>query len=146
MAKEVATVDLNDENVLREITTLSDVFSIFEKAGIDIVDAESMLGDGFTLLKDKNRLVGAELAIIKHKQVDGDHGTFSVAHIVTADGGKFVIVDGSTGIHSQLTQYAASAHAGRPIYLKSGLTRSDYEYTDEKTGEQKPATTFYLSY
>lgn len=147
MSKDVAKLDLNDADILREIQTIEDVFSVFEKAGIEVVDAASMLGDGFELLKDKTRLVGAELMVVKFATgLKGDHGNFSAAHVVTRAGEKFVIVDGSTGINAQLEKYAASAHAGKPIYLKSGLVKSDYDYVDEKTGEQKPATTFYLSY
>lgn len=143
MTNAVAKIDLNNEDFLRSL----DSFEAISKAfGGEIVDATEMLGDGFTLLKDKNVLVGVPIMIVKHKQVAGDHGTFSAAHVVTEDGKRYVIVDGSTGINEQLTRYASSAHAGKPIFLKSGLTRSDYEYTDEKSGEMKPATTFYLSY
>lgn len=146
MSKTVATFNVNDSDFLRSLDNIATVFDAFEKAGIQVVDASTELGDGFELLKDKNILVGQEIVIVTHKQVEGDHGTFSVAHIVTRDSRKFVIVDGSTGIHAQLEQYTNSPFVGRPIHLKNGLVRSDYEYTDEKTGEQKPATTFYLSY
>lgn len=143
MTNAVAKIDVNDDDFMRGLVSFEDISKAF---GGEIVDAASMLGDGFELLKDKNLLVGVPLIVVKHKQASGDHGQFSAAHIVTEKGDRYVIVDGSTGIHAQLVKYAASPHAGKPILLKNGLTRSDYEYTDEKTGELKPATTFYLSY
>lgn len=126
--------------------------TLAKSEGVVIGDT-SDYGTGFTVLetKDKATLVGTEFAIV---QVDfndsevGDSGEFVTLHIVTRDGRKLILNDGSTGIYAQVKSMVKRMPAGTTrvlIKCPKGLTRSDYKYVNDK-GEEKPATTYYLSY
>jgi hypothetical protein len=110
----------------------------------DIVSA-SEYGTGFEVLdKDaKGQLVGVPFIILDWViNNEGDFGEFVSLRIVTQDNRKLIVNDGSTGIAKQIREIAEAGEL-RALYVKKGLRRSDYEYT-EKNGAKKPATTFYL--
>lgn len=138
-----ATVMLtNNDDVLRAIKSFADVQQLFADAKVPVVDYSETFGNGFSLLDDKNALVKTEFMIIEHKQTDGDYGTFTVMHVVTLKGDKFIVIDGGTGIHAQCVEMAAKG-VTQGIHVRNGLTRSDYE--KELDGKMTPATTYYLS-
>jgi hypothetical protein len=109
----------------------------------DIVSAAEY-GTGFEVLdKDaKGQLVGVPFIILDWVINEGDFGEFVSLRLVTQDNRKLIVNDGSTGIAKQVREMAEAGEQ-RAVYVKKGLRRSDYEYTD-KNGAKKPATTFYL--
>lgn len=114
----------------------------------EMVDG-SDYGSGFSVLdtKDKGRLVGVPLIILDYNFNDGDNGQFVSLSVVTNANEKLIVNDGSTGIAKQILEINAALPEGdgnKAIFVKKGLRRSDYEYTDKETGQKKPATTFYL--
>lgn len=131
-----------DDDTLASISSLDDALKVLSDAGIGATDIAD-LGDGFSVM-DKSEFVNVPLVVLDWKFSSGDYGDeFAIMRIVTADGRKAVLTDGSTGIRNQLASFSRHGIVGGVI-VKRGLTRSDYEYVDEK-GKRTPASTFYLS-
>ena len=129
---------------LAEIDSFDSALALVnEKLGGEVVEADKDLGTGFALLdgKDKDKLCGVTFLAIKIEQHAGDHGMFTTMHVVTADGRKFIVNDGSTGIHEQIqTLWTRKPEkVGAPLLVRKGLRRSDYTHP-----EYGPSTTYYL--
>lgn len=132
-------------NQLREIHSFDDALRVMEETyGADALAlASDALGDGFALAKSKDQLIGVPCAFISWNDSLGDHGPFVAARLVTQDGRKLVITDGSEGIFRQLMDFQESKGRSGGLVAKNGLRRSDYSYVDSN-GEEKPATTYYI--
>lgn len=119
-----------------------DVLKQLESDGEIFAAAE--LGNGFAVLstKDKARLVGVPLLILNWNFNDGENGEFVSAQVMT-NTERLIVNDGSTGIYKQLKALADTGEV-RAIFAKHGLRKSEYEYTDPKTQEKKPAVTYYI--
>jgi hypothetical protein len=142
---EVAT-RLNVEQ-LRGISSFEDALSIANDTYGVITQASEELGDGFALVKDeaKTSLVGVELIVMSWTFSEGDFShELCTMRIVTKDGRKLIVNDGSTGIADQLRAYQdRTGHVGG-LYVKRGFRVSTYDYTDEQTGKTSKASTYYL--
>lgn len=119
-----------------------DILKQLEKDG-EILSA-AQLGTGWAVLnnKDKQRLVGVPMLILDWSFNDGDNGQFVSLKVLT-NTERLIVNDGSTGIAAQLGELSEQG-VTKAIYCKHGLKASNYEYQDPKTGEKKPATTFYI--
>lgn len=111
-------------------------------ATVDVTD----FGTGFTVLSDKNRLVGEPFVIVDWRFSLGTYGEM-VTLLVVAKSGKWIVNDGSTGIREQMSVVDKKMPEGAKTFVQvpKGLTRSDYTYLDQSTGKETPAQTFYLS-
>lgn len=112
------------------------------------------LGDGFSILEDKQKLVGVPFVI-----VEWEHGKnvtmgekFVILRIVTQANQKLIITDGSTGIMRQLEVMPGNRRGG--IFCREGLRASVYgldvngEPVTIGSAEQdgnKQGTTFYIA-
>jgi len=132
-----------DLELMQSIRSFDDAIALLESEGIEVVSSEQF-GDGFSVA-NKDSLVGVPFLVLNMRWADGDHGEFVIIHTMTKTGVKSIIVDGSTGIYKQSLEYRRVGKI-QGVFIREGLIRSTYDYTDEKTGELKPATTFYLSY
>ena len=122
--------------------------------GVATLDGSDEFGDGFTLVKDKDSLVGIPLLIVEFQFNVGDYGDFVAVRAFRMDNNeKIVLIDGSTGIRDQVARWVehvtgAKYETGRtyiqPIRLKRGLVRSEYDYTDGK-GKTSKAVTHYFA-
>lgn len=135
---------------LSEVSSFDDALRLMEEtygAGA-IALASDVLGDGFALLEEKDQLIGVPCAFISWKESLGDFGPFIAARVVTQDNRKVVIIDGGSGIYSQLSDFSQKFGRDGGLVARKGLRRSDYEYddVDKKTGEtvKRPATTYYI--
>jgi hypothetical protein len=119
-----------------------DILKQLEKDGEIMSAAE--LGSGWAIVnnKEKGRLVGVPLLILSFQFNEGDNGEFVSAQVLT-NTERLIVNDGSTGIYAQLHEIAEAGNV-KAIYCKHGLRESKYEYEDPKTGEKKPASTFYI--
>lgn len=151
---------LSDDD-LRSFQTLSEAFG---SLGVAVEDYSESYGSGFTVLDsdDKNRLVKVPFGILEWRFNDGDQGEFVSAVLMTEDGAKYVINDGSTGIYEQLKKVTADRKergaddyaATHALLVKKGLRRSDYDTDASGKPVEKGAdpsmvkgsgTTYYLS-
>lgn len=133
---------LLDDSTLADIGTFTDALQTINDAGIKVTDITD-LGTGFRVVPDKQQLVGVPFVIIGWKQRVGEYGDMTVAFIVTEPGDKWILVDGSTGIHNQLSSLTRRGVTGG-VLVRDGLTVSSYEYEDGD-GNKRPARTFYLT-
>lgn len=132
---------------LSALTDLSSISALMGDTGI--IDA-SELGTGFELVEDKGRLIGVPLVFVHWTLKMGTFGWMCIAHVVQLDNtgtviGKYVVTDGSTGICQQLTDITEASGRTSGLIAKHGLRVSEYDYTDEKTGETRPAKTYYIN-
>lgn len=130
---------------LSAVKSFSDAVELATQAYGDLLSTEE-LGDGFTLVKDKDKLVGLEFLVLQWQWVlNGEHGEYVILRCIDRSNNKFVFVDGGSGIKTQLLQFEQE-HDDQAGGLMApwGLRRSDYDYTDDK-GVERPATTFYLA-
>ena len=145
MAKEVVTSPLLDHNQRAGIKSFDDALALFAQQGQEITSITDF-GDGFEAGADKANFVGVKFLLIDWRIVDGeksDYGTdFAVMWVVTVDGRKSILTDGSTGVCDQIKTLVAR-NAIAPIMCEKGLTVSNYEYVDEK-GKRTPAKTYYI--
>lgn len=134
----------NDEEALSSIASFDDAIALLKSAGVELHDS-SEFGDGFEVV-DKANLVDVPFVILGMKFAEGEFGGdgFVVIHLVTEDGRKCIITDGSTGVCKQARKYAEKGLVAGVVF-RNGLIRSDYKWTDPSDGREKPATTFYLS-
>lgn len=107
--------------------------------------------DDYEKLDDKEALVGKPFAIVRWWFTPSDLGSageFAVLKIVTKDPlydpqgnerTKFTVVDGSTGIYTQLRQITDRTGKSGGLVCRNGLRVSRYEY------QGMPASTFYLT-
>lgn len=135
---------------LAAIASFADAMSTVE-ATFGGVDDFSNYGSGFEVLEDKDKLLKTPFVILEFTFSQGEMGEFVSAPLVTEDGRKYILNDGSTGICKQLrdvrdrriAQNIFPAQQG--VAVKKGLRVSSYKYTDPTTGKETPAKTYYLA-
>lgn len=138
-----------DSADLANIETLDDLGALFERAGVEVSFAHSVLGDGFAILgkDDKMSLIGKGLALIEWRFNKGDMGEFVSVRAVDISQTPFrkvILNDGSTGIYRQLRDFTDKTGIQSGLMVKNGLRVSEYTYEDPNTGVERPAKTFYL--
>lgn len=131
------------DDELASIQDFSTALAAAQSKG-NVYEAEHTLGTGFKILEEKDHLVGVPFVVLRWRFHNGNFGPFVSAEIVTENNGRYILNDGSTGIYQQLKAFGEKTGQNGGLLVKGGLTRSDYEYKDEK-GRDVPATTFYLS-
>jgi hypothetical protein len=135
-SQEIATTRRFDTETLRSMATLDDALAALQSAGIAVKDM-SEYGDGFEMLddKDKRQLVGVPFVIIDATESEGDYGkSFVVVSLMTRDGRKVRLTDGSTGIRDQIVRDVGGAGNAPGTLVAHGLRASDYRYCDNSNG------------
>jgi len=114
-------------------------------AAVDISD----YGTGVELLDKagKNRLVGVEFIILDWQWRTGDFAEDYVSlTVMTRDGSKYVINDGSTGIREDVRRLERKLGGAKAVVkVTKGLSRGDYTYV-AADGTESPATTYRLNF
>lgn len=113
---------------------------INEKLGGVVADVTE-LGDGFSVLDNKETLIGVPFIALQSVFRVGDYGPYVSMHIVTQDGRKFILNDGGTGIRDQISMLweRKPETKNRPIVCRKGLRKSTYEHP-----VHGKSTTYYL--
>lgn len=118
------------DDVLRQIGGTGDAFAdamqIAEQLYGEVRSVAEDFGSGFQLTPDKNELVGKKFVLLKWSFTQGDFGVFASAALVTADGKKLIINDGSTGLCEQLRQYSIKTGKFGGYVAPRGLRTSSY--------------------
>lgn len=145
-----------EDDQLLNISSLDDARLLLAEAGIDIHNAEDVLGDGFELLSghDKIRLVDKPLLLVQWQFLKSKFGPMVTAHALEITGPnptdirKWKLIDTSSkgGIRQDLMTYSATHDKFSGLFLRRGLRVSSYTFEDARTGENMPAETFYLNY
>lgn len=145
-AKEVMAYNpgvIFTDDQIRDIQSFDDLAKLFQAEGVTVGNA-SDLGDGFSILDNKDKLLEIPFIIVDWRFVEGDHGRFVTMRIVTQDAKRYRVNDGSTGICKQLDEYTERSKSQRGFMVPKGLTVSHYQYA-APDGSMKDAETYYLS-
>lgn len=139
---EVAIPHINVEQ-RRNITSFAEAKALATEVYGAVTLAAEVLGDGFELLKDKDKLVNVPFIILNYSfHKDEKTGQeYAVVRLVTINDQKVIITDGGTGIYAQLRDLSARGING--AIGVNGLRVSEYEV--EVDGKSSVAKTHYLS-
>ena len=124
-----------------------DLTAWVEEHGEGIIEFK---GSAWEVLSDKSLLVGVPFLIADVRAYKGKFGPAVAICLLTQqplpghDDNKYVINDGSTGIHEQVMSMIMTAKRKTGISCPRGLRASDYIYVDDK-GNEIPATTYYVA-
>lgn len=134
------------------ISSFEDAMALVEDAfGGELYSAED-LGDGFALMesKEKSQLVGVSFIILSANfsksdilnEETGEAQEFCTMRVVTKDGRKLIVNDGSSGISEQIRTMwnMVPQSKGKPIFCALGLRVSVYNHP-----KHGPSKTFYLN-
>lgn len=128
---------------LRSITSFEDAVDLaVAKIGAEAPIASEELGDGFALLesREKDLLIGRDMILLDWSFSAGDFDKeFVTVRLVTRDGGRYIINDGSTGICDQLREYSDRTGRYSVLRVEKGLRKSEY-----KNEFSEHAVTYYL--
>lgn len=140
-----------DPETLRDIRTFDDALRLASQEFGNVLDASEEIGDGFSLLADKDKLIGVPIIFLSWTFSEGDYidaetgekSEFVTARVVAKYGpdaySKHILNDGGTGIRRQLRQLTDRDGRTGGLVSRNGLRRSDYELPDGS-----PATTHYI--
>lgn len=150
-SSEIVKRESFDTADLRSLSSFDDAMRLFQDAGIPVADAAEAIGDGFEMLEDKDILVKQPFIMIQWAFTPGDFGEeYLIARVMTADGKKFVVTDGSTGLCRQVREFEQEYGAQRGLVCKRGLRKSEYFLAEDgtpsltDTGNGK-GSTYYLN-
>ena len=134
-----------------QIKSLDDAIAAANLAGLDVQDITDF-GDGFILLESdrKETLKGVPFVIMDGTpRVDKATGrSYMSLKIVTGDGRKLVVNDGSVGIYEQSLSIMDKRGTLRGLIVKDGLTGGEYTTTITNSrgeSEKVTASTFYFA-
>ena len=112
---------------LRSISSLEDAVRLLTDNGLTIADATTAIGDGFEMLEDKDLLIKVPFIALTWSFTQGDFGAdYLIMRIVTADGKKFVVTDGSTGLCRQVQEFERETGRTAGLKVERGLRKSEY--------------------
>lgn len=137
---------------LKALSTFTDAYRLLGTLGVDVHDANVEVGTGFKLTKNKDMLLGIPFIMVEWDFYDGDFvnpdsdaNEFVAITLVTEDGGKYIITDGSTGLCQELRDYT-DRHEGRRqgLLCKDGLRVSRYDH-NVPGSKEGPDATYYIA-
>lgn len=135
---------------LKSLTSFEDVEKLFREREQEIVSASEELGDGFAFIEDKGQLENRPLMLVSWTFNEGDFADEFVAvramcRMDNGTVGKFVFIDGGTGIRAQLRGWS-DENKGKQggMFVAKGLRVSEYDYTDPTNGKVSKAQTWYI--
>lgn len=137
-----------DFETVQRLETLDAAAQWVIDSGGELLDSADLIPSYNILGKNKDALVDKPFLILhwRFNWSDKFNGEFVSALVVTEDGDKFVVNDGSTGICAQLRTVTNQRGKYGGMLCRKGLTRSTYPLFDEDTGEKKgEGTTYYIA-
>ena len=125
---EIARVDFNNEDHLREIMSFEDAFKAAVESYGGVDTASDFLGSGFTVLNkdEKEKLINVPFIILLSRFHMGDQGEFCSLIVVTQENERFIINDGGTGIYAQAKSLKERTGRDGGWMVTHGLRDSDY--------------------
>lgn len=118
-----------DDALLRGITSFEDAVKLAADVWGGITTAGEHIGNGFSVVpKDqKSRLIGVGFVILAMKFHEGDHGEYVSMLLVTANGDRLILNDGSTGIYYQARDLVDVTGKSGGFSVSDGLRLSEYD-------------------
>lgn len=139
----VIPVDGFTDDALKDIDSWDAVVQITG----NVTNAADVLGNGYSILEDKSQLLNTAFMVVKYgvhpSELNGKE--FTTIHVLTKAGEKYVVNDGSTGIHEQLKTLKEEMGTVCPLMVPRGLRVSEYDYEDPEKGTKTKAKTYYIN-
>lgn len=139
-----------DDDALAAITSFDDALRALDTGGI-VAESITNYGNGFSVVENKDTLIGVPFVILdwRFNESGMSDEPFVSLTIVTKNGDKLIVNDGSTGIRAQMQaitrRRAENGNLSQSgLVVPNGLTVSRYMYADAD-GKERPAVTYYLS-
>lgn len=124
---EMSRMERMNDSELRGISSFQDALDAAAAIYGGVEDIAESIGNGFTLITDKRKLVGTPFLILSFTFNPGEYGDmFASVAVVTESNDKFVFNDGSTGICAQLRDIALEKKRFGGFLVKHGLRVSEY--------------------
>jgi len=160
-SQEMVTTRTLNAETLTQLDSFDAAIQALVDAGLSPTPV-SEYGDGFEVLdeKEKGQLVNQPFVILASSlNPDGEYGEYISLRIMTKDGRKLVLNDGSTGIKDQAKFIMNERPTLAGLVCAKGLRSSDFSFCENcktvgKRGAaqcsscghspMKPATTYYL--
>lgn len=119
---------VRDEDVLREISTFDQAYALAAESYGGVVDASDLLGTGFEVLnaEEKSRLLNVPLIVLDSRIHDGEQGEFCSLVVVTEQGARYIVNDGSKGIFAQVHRLREKTNKEGGWLIRHGLRQSEY--------------------
>lgn len=115
-----------DDMDLRNISSYDEAVALAEAVHGAVLDISEEIGTGFSLLEDKAKLEKVAFVVLTWRFTAGDFGSFASMALVTTAGDKYIVNDGSTGIHDQLKALSSEKRVFGALRVPNGLRVSDY--------------------
>lgn len=127
VSKTLPVLSFTDDE-LTAIRSYDDAVALTAQAlGGQVAEAENLIGDGFSKLDNKDRLLGVPFILVNWGfNEEGEFGEFMYARLVTKDGQKYRISDGSTGLATELKTLTERTGLTGGLQVKNGLRKSEY--------------------
>lgn len=128
------------EDDLRAVKSFEDAIQLAAVQHGTIEDYAEKYGTGFDVLEDKSELVKRDLLFMEWRFHEGDFvGGFVSIIGMTAEGRKFIINDGGSGLFLDLRRITAEEGRNGGLRVKKGLRESVYEICPS-CGKPRPQT------
>lgn len=116
----------SNKNTLPDFQTLQEAVSYFN-ANEGVVDIADFLGDGFTLIRDKEQLVNIPFLILDWNWINdpATARTYASVRVITSDNRRLRFNDGSTGIARQLENLETQG-IKTGVRVSGGIAKSEY--------------------
>jgi hypothetical protein len=137
--KQTVKVDSTDYSVLNvaeAMAAIKNAQTIQNAAATADIDEQ-----GYTTVRDKDKLVGVPFTIVYATYELGDNGWYHMLRVVTDAGKAFKFGDGGSGIGEQLKKLSGTP-AGEVTMIRCPRGLRVSKYTHKETG--KPSATYYL--
>jgi hypothetical protein len=150
----VAVRQISNDDLLN-ISSFEDALAFVAEQYGDVLAADEVIGNGFRMLADKNKLVGTPFVAVQWKFHPGDFdGYYTNMLVVTDQGDRYIVNDGGAGITRELMEFSKRSNRMGGVVFRNGLSASTYTFCatcqsakcEDDTNSHKltPATTFYL--
>lgn len=128
-----------DEDQLRAVESFDQAFALAADVWGGVVDAGELLGTGFDILnsEEKSQLLNVPFVVLDSAVHDGEQGEFCSVVVVTEKGARFILNDGSTGIHAQVLKLREKTAKNGGWLIRNGLRKSEYP-TCKNCGKPHP--------
>lgn len=165
---QAAALHRPDEDELRSLESAADAIAhLREQFGEEgVIDAADILGTGFERVEDDEAVKRSlcEIPFVlyywafsmgEYVNAEGQRTDFVTMFILTDDGRRLIVTDGSTGVARELAKITDKTGRQHGLILRRGLRKSDYRIAmvdgvkkavpRNYEGDTEPATTFYLN-
>jgi hypothetical protein len=115
-----------EDDALRGVDSFAAALALAEQTYGDVLSFSGEMGNGFRILQDKAQLVSVRCLFLNWRFSEGDFGVFVSAAVVTEDGSKYIVNDGSTGMYADLMEYSARTGRFGGMVADNGLRVSEY--------------------